>query len=347
MGRTWRQRNMKKQRPASKHSVSLNYVLLFKWLKSNGFRCRKLQPAEFHDTGRGLLTLNSIPSGKCIISLPGRLLITSQTVMASDLGADIQRYIPRLSPLLALCIYLINEQLKGVDSFWHPYIQVLPTDFTTPVYYSQEELQWLPTRARQAAMEQIQTVTRQYLELKEFMSNIIKSHQKLAETFSYEHFRWAWCVVNTRSVYMLQPRCQFLSNEIDHYALAPYLDLLNHSVDAKVDAGYNYDTKRYEIITWTAYSKYQQVYINYGPHNNTRLLVEYGFVLPSNCHNAVQFDLDQIKSNPMFSSINSSDKKLDFIREHKLQSDLSCLEDGLSWNLIKTLQILSSPSPCL
>ena len=52
---------------------------------------------------------------------------------------------------------------------------------------------------------------------------------------NYESFAWAWSTVNTRSVFMEQPPSPFIScKEEDHYALAPLLDLLNHSTEAQV-----------------------------------------------------------------------------------------------------------------
>ncbi|EQB78480.1 hypothetical protein CB1_000995014 [Camelus ferus] len=47
--------------------------------------------------------------------------------------------------------------------------------------------------------------------------------------FSHSALLWAWCTVNTRAVYMKRPPRPCLSAEPDTYALAPYLDLLNHS----------------------------------------------------------------------------------------------------------------------
>lgn len=46
--------------------------------------------------------------------------------------------------------------------------------------------------------------------------------------------RWAWCSVNTRSVFMSHPSNDFLRGQ-DVYALAPFLDLLNHRPDVQVN----------------------------------------------------------------------------------------------------------------
>ena len=55
---------------------------------------------------------------------------------------------------------------------------------------------------------------------------------------SFKTFVWAWYVINTRSVYFKQEKSEFLSSseEEDHLALAPFLDLLNHSTKANVSS---------------------------------------------------------------------------------------------------------------
>jgi hypothetical protein len=58
-------------------------------------------------------------------------------------------------------------------------------------------------------------------------------------------FEWAWFTVNTRAVYLAvdprDPGGQQSSAE-DSLALAPYLDLLNHSANVTVQAGVNIQT---------------------------------------------------------------------------------------------------------
>ena len=77
-----------------------------------------------------------------------------------------------------------------------------------------------------------------------------------------------------------------LEDSSECLALAPYLDLLNHSFDAVMEAGVDIhkSTSGYQIVTKTKIKKFGQAFINYGPHDNTKLLLEYGFFLPNNPH---------------------------------------------------------------
>jgi len=160
-------------------------------------------------------------------------------------------------------------------------------------------------------------------------------------------FEWAWFTVNTRAVYLSRdPRFGNLpvsEESSDRLALAPYLDLLNHSVDVAMQAGVDIhkETSGYQIVTKTKIKKYDQAFINYGPHDNTKLLLEYGFFVPNNPHECFNFSLDDI-----FDFIESVKKifeksyKINILKSNKLDQKLCVTKDGLSWNAVVCLKIL-------
>ena len=71
--------------------------------------------------------------------------------------------------------------------------------------------------------------------LNSLVSDIEHQYPELLGFMNYSRYVWAWSAVNTRCMYMKQPTSEYISTEEeDHYALAPYLDLLNHSSNAQV-----------------------------------------------------------------------------------------------------------------
>ncbi|CAG00359.1 unnamed protein product, partial [Tetraodon nigroviridis] len=151
---------------------------------------------------------------------------------------------------------------------------------------------------------------------------------------------WAWCSVNTRSVFMSHPSDTVLRGQ-DVYALAPFLDLLNHRPDVQVRAGFNEVTKCYEIRSVSGILRYQQAFINYGSHDNQRLMLEYGFVAPRNPHSVVYVDKDLLAD--VLRGDQSLEQKLKFLRQNHFLHNLTVSGEGPSWRLMTALRLLSLP----
>ncbi|XP_072246639.1 SET domain-containing protein 4 [Leuresthes tenuis] len=342
-GRAARKRRQKHE--STIKSVSLchqpHYVRLMKFLHQRGFTSTVLQPARFTDTGRGLQTLQTIKPGELIISLPESCLLTTSTVLDSYLGQFIKSWKPRLSPLLVLCIFLVCERHRGEASDWFPYIDVLPTAYTCPAYFADDVIALLPVGVRRRAAEQREAVREIHSSNQDFFRSLqpILS-QPTEDVLTYEALRWAWCSVNTRSVFMSRLPNNFLSGQ-DNYALAPFLDLLNHRPDVQVKATFSDVTSCYEIRSVSGTPRYQQAYINYGSHDNQRLLLEYGFVATANPHSVVYVDEELLCD--VLRGDKSLDQKIKFLRENDFLHNLTVSSDGPSWRLMTALRLLSLP----
>ncbi|KAM4729664.1 SET domain-containing protein 4 isoform 1-T2 [Anableps anableps] len=343
VGRAARKRRRKRGRAV--HAASLShqpqYVRLMRFLHQRGFTSTLLQPALFSDTGRGLQTLQTIKPGELVISLPESCLLTTSTVLSSYLGQFIKSWKPRLSPLLALCVFLVCERQRGEASDWFPYIDVLPSSYTCPAYFSDVVIDVLPPVVRRRALEQREAVREMHSSNQGFFRTLQPVlSQPTEDVLTYEALRWAWCSVNTRSVFMSRPSNSFLSGP-DSYALAPFLDLLNHRPDVQVDAGFNEQTKRYEIRSVCGTLRYEQAFINYGSHDNQRLLLEYGFVAMNNPHSVVYVEPDLLCD--VLRGDKSLDQKMKFLKENNFLQNLTVSSEGPSWRLMVALRLLSLP----
>ncbi|NWS66455.1 SETD4 protein, partial [Crotophaga sulcirostris] len=321
-------------------SHELECIKLKKWLKDRGFEDRNLRPARFSDTGRGLMTTKTLQAEDLIISLPEKCLLTTATVLSSCLGEYIMKWKPPVSPLIALCTFLIAEKHAGEKSLWKPYLDVLPKTYTCPVCLEHDVVSLLPEPLRKKAQEQKTTVHELYVSSKAFFSFLQPLFAEDTETiFNYSALEWAWCAVNTRTIYMKHSQRECFSLEPDVYALAPYLDLLNHSPNVQVKAAFNEQTRSYEIRTKSRCKKYEEVFICYGPHDNQRLLLEYGFVAMNNPHSSVYVSSDTLlKYFPPLDKQRNA--KISILKDHDFLENLTFGWDGPSWRLLTALKLL-------
>ncbi|CAH8621035.1 unnamed protein product [Heterobilharzia americana] len=121
-------------------------------------------------------------------------------------------------------------------------------------------------------------------------------------------FLWAWCTVNSRcvscpfkeSMTSVEQLCQTMFNceqfclnnmHISHIkdnlhdngytiAVIPFFDFFNHNQNVSTSMSVSKDGNTLELCIDRQISADEQVFINYGPHDNLTLFTEYGFSLP-------------------------------------------------------------------
>ncbi|CAF4194225.1 unnamed protein product, partial [Adineta steineri] len=75
--------------------------------------------------------------------------ISTSLLMSSESAKNSSTFIPPTSDIfnqaeqhidqetLMSTLFLLHERSKGIKSFWYPYIQVLPTTFSTPLFHKE------------------------------------------------------------------------------------------------------------------------------------------------------------------------------------------------------------------
>lgn len=78
-----------------------------------------------------------------------------------------------------------------------------------------------------------------------------------------------------------------------------FTNLIKNIFFSQVKANFNDVTRCYEIRSVSGTLSYQQAFINYGSHDNQRLMLEYGFVAPCNPHSVVYVDTGELHSSAL------------------------------------------------
>lgn len=87
-----------------------------------------------------------------------KLLLVVQVLLRCTTAFLFCSWKPRLSPLLALCVFLVCEQHRAEDSDWFAYINVLPATYTCPAYFSDNVIALLPASIQSQARDQREAV---------------------------------------------------------------------------------------------------------------------------------------------------------------------------------------------
>ncbi|KAI8084123.1 uncharacterized protein B0P05DRAFT_610138 [Gilbertella persicaria] len=280
-----------------------------------------------------MMATEDIAAGQVIVSVPRRFLITNDS-LSKIYGAT-----NALSSheLLALHLVLLRQEK---ESWWKPYIDLLPIHFNTmPVKYAQVLVDHLPDALKQDTLQQKQNIQQDYVSCVQFLRTL--PEPLASQTIDPDDFEWAWLCVNTRCIHM--STINHTVNKGGNIALAPMLDFLNHTTEAKIESGFNTRTQCFEIKTLTPYAKGEQVFINYGPHDNFAILKEYGFVLSQNIYNYVSLDNEVWQ---LYSEVESN-RGLE-IKKHILEGagysgDYSIKSDEISFRLLTALRLLAIP----
>ena len=135
-----------------------------------------------------------------------------------------------------LSLFLIIEQSLGTTSFWFPYINMLPREFHTPSYFSKIEAEYLPPFLLEQQHAQIKKIRKCQKHLKELLGCVSTKRVTGSILLTFETVQWAWNVVNTRCVFV---DCGEQFDKGKSCALAPLLDLLNHSSEIEVSLAFS------------------------------------------------------------------------------------------------------------
>ncbi|CAG0898195.1 unnamed protein product [Darwinula stevensoni] len=302
LGRAGRQRGRRKRGQSTDHMERLRV-----WLRERGWsEDVRLKAARFPTTGRGLQAITSIDGGSTIVSIPAECIIVPGTVDRSPIGGMVKE----LPAALKLCAFLLFERIQGHSSIWGPYLATLPKSYTNLAYMN-DAVDSLPAVVRDAFLRQRQEIDNSL--------GLLRS--ALDISFARWEFEWTWFTVNTRVVSL-----------DDTVALVPYLDLFNHSPFVQTRAGFSSE-RGYFLTIDRPFSCGRQVFINYGPHDNMKLLLEYGFVVEGNPNDVVRFTLDDIREACGSFSVHFRKFALWDIEE-----GLVCDRSGPSWMLERVVQ---------
>ncbi|KAB2576473.1 putative set domain-containing protein [Lasiodiplodia theobromae] len=104
----------------------------------------KLDDLRHRRAGRGLVAVQDIQEGEVLFAIPRSAVLSAAN---SSLSTTLPQIFEELDPWGSLIVTMIYEYLRGDASPWKPYFDVLPTDFDTLMFWSDDELAELQASA--------------------------------------------------------------------------------------------------------------------------------------------------------------------------------------------------------
>ncbi|XP_010587147.1 actin-histidine N-methyltransferase isoform X4 [Loxodonta africana] len=177
-----------------------------------------------------------------------------------------------------------------------PYIQTLPSEYDTPLYFEEDEVRHLQsTQAIHDVFSQYKNTARQYA----YFYKVIQTHPHanklpLKDSFTYEDYRWAVSSVMTR-----QNQIPTEDGSRVTLALIPLWDMCNHT-NGLITTGYNLEDDRCECVALQDFRAGEQIYIFYGTRSNAEFVIHSGFFFDNNSHDRVKIKLGVSKSDRLY-----------------------------------------------
>uniref|UniRef100_A0A0F7Z0B3 protein-histidine N-methyltransferase n=1 Tax=Micrurus fulvius TaxID=8637 RepID=A0A0F7Z0B3_MICFL len=269
---------------------------LIKWAGENGASTDGFEVANFAEEGFGLKATREIKAEELFLWIPRKLLMTVESAKNSILGSLYsQDRILQAMGNITLAFHLLCERYNP-NSFWLPYIQTLPNEYNTALYFEEDEVQYLQsTQAIHDIFSQYKNTARQYA----YFYKVVQTHPNasklpLKDSFTYDDYRWA-----VSSVMARQNQIPAEDGSRVTLALIPLWDMCNHT-NGLITTGYNLKDDRCECVALQDFKPGEQIYIFYGTRSNAEFVIHSGFFFDNNSHDRVKIKLGVSKSDRLY-----------------------------------------------
>ncbi|XP_013398256.1 histone-lysine N-methyltransferase setd3 [Lingula anatina] len=272
-----------------------HFPVFLTWLKDNGVDTTAVSIRKFEHTGYGLEAKKEVQESQLLLTIPRKLMLTTESAKLTCLGSLVESD-PLLQsmPTVVLALHLLIERCD-VNSLWRPYIDTLPESFSTPLYFTPDEIQLLKgSPVMSEVLKQYKHIARQYAYLHKLFQGLPDGKCPLKHQFTYDDYRWAVSAIMTRQNQIPTPDGQQMIN-----ALIPFWDMCNHT-NGQFTTDYNLEKDCSECFALRNFKEGEQIYIFYGSRSNAQLLLYSGFVFPDNQNDTLDIKLGISKNDPLY-----------------------------------------------
>ncbi|KAI8387517.1 hypothetical protein BD560DRAFT_118645 [Blakeslea trispora] len=239
-----------------------------KWILDNGGSMKKIEIRnDSEDIDSGIYATEQVEDGEGFFTIPFKICISER--IARQVFPSCSNY----SGQGVSAFFLLLEKMKGEESFYWPYINILPKSIKTAMSFDENDLAYIKNTNLESVVKERKANL--HAEYKGILSQLPETVNR--ENMTWEEFLWSYSVFSSRAFpyTLIDPHTEDQSAQV----LCPLADALNHKPNTKITWSRegNVDNGSLTFIAGEAYSAGDQVFNNYGPKSNEELLLGYGF----------------------------------------------------------------------
>ncbi|KAI8637666.1 hypothetical protein BD408DRAFT_353314 [Parasitella parasitica] len=341
----------------------------WKWLQDNGATlCKNIAIKDFRSegAGRGVIATKDIKEGELLFSLPRSILLSPSTSSISKI-AGLDKALADINGWTPLIITMMYESQRD-NSIWKPYFDILPRQFSTPMFWEEadlKELEGSDILAKIGKSEAEETFNNDVKPIIESYPHIFNS-----EVHNLELFHICGSLI---MAYSFNDELQntdkntSANEESDEHeeededeheeenegqnviVMVPMADMLNHKTGFN-NARLFHEPDSLQMRAIKDIKQGEQIYNTYGDLCNADLLRKYGFTDDKNVFDLVELDGPLIVEhcNPGKNQDEETiEKKIDFLMEAGVLDECFVIdtEHEIPLELIVSVHVLcSTPS---
>lgn len=261
-----------------------DYVATWRFQEQNS----KLKLADFGGV-RGLITQQDIGATQTVLRLPVEHIFGYHCIANSPLKVLLQ--VEGLPNEVALALFLIFEFYNDASP-WRAYLDILPMEFDTALYYTDSELSQLGDSSLGEEIRNLQLKAQQTFDA--VVPVLMSAYPQLfhPKIFVMENWTWAQSVIDSRGI-------RLNINGEASLCLLPLVDAINGTTISFLDGLTSVNIESgsddaYSIRTLLPLKSGSQITMCYGAFSNRELLLYYGYVdfIGVNEYDTFSFDLD-------------------------------------------------------
>jgi SET domain-containing protein 6 len=277
-----------------------------------------------------------------------------------------------LGPWLSLILVMLYEYINGDASNWAPYFPVLPTEFNTLMFWSEDELAELEASAvlnkigkegaNEVFMEQLLPIIKEFADI--FFAGDERAKQRAEEMRDERNVLLMHKMGSLIMAYAFDVETATSRKDVDEEGFAeeeedealpkgmiPLADMLNADADRN-NARLFYEEKYLEMKALKPIRAGEEVFNDYGPLPRSDLLRRYGYVTDNYAqYDVVEINMDLVTDLATDAGIHSKER-LKYLEEQEIvdtgyditASNPFTIQESLSPELVILVETLLLPA---